>query len=72
MIACGQHGRARRPGCGEVHTLQRGLFDMLDEEVPLVFGSLSIVSSNDARRPVKVEHVDQLLLLVLQLLDLCL
>lgn len=45
---------------------------MLNEEVPLVFGCLAILGSDDAGRPVQVEHVDQLLLLLLQLLDLSL
>lgn len=70
LIARRQQGRARRPGCGEVQTLQRALFDLLDEEVPLVFGGLAVVGAYDAGGPVQVQHVDQLLLLVLQLLDL--
>lgn len=45
---------------------------MLDEEVPLVLGRLAVLGSDDAGRPVQVEHVDQLLLLLLQLLDLSL
>lgn len=45
---------------------------MLDEEVPLVLRRLAVLGSDDAGRPVQVEHVDQLLLLLLQLLDLSL
>lgn len=43
---------------------------MLDEEVPLVLGRLAVLRSDDAGGPVQVEHVDELLLLLLQLLDL--
>ena len=43
---------------------------MLDEEVPLVLGRLAVLGSDDAGRSVQVEHVNQLLLLLLQLLDL--
>lgn len=45
---------------------------MLDEEISLVLRGLAVLGSNDAGRPVQVEHVDQLLLLLLQLLDLSL
>lgn len=43
---------------------------MLDEKVSLVLGRLGVLGSDDARRPVQVEHVDQLLLLLLKLLNL--
>lgn len=52
--------------------LQGALLDVLDEEVPLVLGRLAVLGSDDAGRPVQVEHVDQLLLLLLELLDLSL
>lgn len=45
---------------------------MLEEEVLLVLGRLAVLGPDDAGRPVQVEHVDQLLLLLLQLLDLSL
>lgn len=45
---------------------------MLDEEVPLILGRLAILGPDDAGRSVQVEHVDELLLLLLQLLDLSL
>lgn len=45
---------------------------MLDEKVSLVLGRLPVLGSDDAGRPVQVQHVDQLLLLLLQLLDLSL
>lgn len=45
---------------------------MLDEEVPLILGRLAVLGPDDAGRPVQVEHVDELLLLLLQLLDLSL
>lgn len=45
---------------------------MLNEEVPLVLGCLAVLGSDDAGGPVQVEHVDQLLLLLLQLLNLSL
>lgn len=52
--------------------LQGALLDVLDEEVPLVLGRLAVLRPDDAGRPVQVEHVDQLLLLLLQVLDLSL
>lgn len=45
---------------------------MLDEEVPLILGRLAILGPDDAGWSVQVEHVDELLLLLLQLLDLSL
>ena len=45
---------------------------MLDEKVPLVLGRLAVLGPDDAGGSVQVEHVDQLLLLLLQLLDLSL
>lgn len=71
MIARVQQVGVCRPAHGEVHALQCGLLDLLDEQVPLVFRSLAVMRSDDARRAVKVQHVDQLLFLVLQLLNLC-
>lgn len=45
---------------------------MLDKEVPLVLRRLAVLGPDDAGGPVQVEHVDELLLLLLQLLDLSL
>lgn len=45
---------------------------MLDEEVPLILRRLAVLCPDDAGRSVQVEHVDELLLLLLQLLDLSL
>lgn len=59
-------------GGGDGVELQGALLDVLEEEVPLVLGRLAVLGSDDAGRPVQVEHVDQLLLLLLQLLDLSL
>lgn len=50
--------------------LQCSFFYLLDKEVPLVFRCPSILSPDDTRGPVQVEHVYQMLFLVLQLLDL--
>lgn len=50
--------------------LQAALLDVLDEQVPLIFRRLSVLGSDNAGGPVQVQHVDQLLLLPLQLLDL--
>lgn len=51
--------------------LQGALLDVLEEEVALVLGGLAhVLGAHDAGGPVQVEHVDQLLLLLLQLLDL--
>lgn len=52
--------------------LEGALLDVLDEELPLVLGGLAVLGPDDAGGPVQVEHVDQLLLLLLQLLDLSL
>lgn len=52
--------------------LEGAVLDVLDEEVALVVGRLAVLSADDAGGPVQVEHVDQLLLLLLQLLDLLL
>lgn len=57
---------------GEAVELEGAVLDVLDEEVALVFGRLAVLSADDAGGPVQVEHVDQLLLLLLQLLDLLL
>lgn len=69
----GGGGGGRRGGAdggGEVVQLEGALLDVLDEEVPLVLGRLAVLGADDAGGPVQVEHVDQLLLLLLQLLDL--
>lgn len=50
--------------------LQCSFFYLLDKEVPLVFRCPSILSPDDTRGPVQVEHVYQMLFLILQLLDL--
>lgn len=52
--------------------LEGALLDMLDKQVPLILGCLAVLCSDDAGWPVQVEHVDQLLLLPLQLLNLSL
>lgn len=52
--------------------LQGSFFDLLDEEVPLVLRCPPILGSDNASWPVQVEHVDQVLLLVFQLLNLSL
>lgn len=52
--------------------LKGALLDVLDKQVPLVLGRLAVLCSDDAGGPVQVEHIDQLLLLPLQLLDLSL
>lgn len=54
----------------ELLELEAALLHVLDEQVPLVLGRLAVLCSDDAGGPVQVEHVDQLLLLTLQLLDL--
>lgn len=50
--------------------LQCSFFYLLDKKVSLIFWSPPVLSPDDARGPVKVEHVYQMLLLVLELLDL--
>jgi len=50
--------------------LQGALLDVLQEEVAFVLGGLAVLGAHDAGGPVQVEHVDQLLLLLLELLDL--
>lgn len=50
--------------------LQGPFFYLLDKQVPLVFRSPPILSPDDTRGPVQVEHVYQVLFLILQLLDL--
>lgn len=52
--------------------LEGALLDVLDKQVPLVLGCLAVLCSDDAGRPVQVEHVHQLLLLSLQLFNLSL
>lgn len=52
--------------------LEGALLDMLDKQVSLVLGCLAVLCSDYAGGPVQVEHVDQLLLLSLQLLNLSL
>lgn len=57
-------------GGGRHQALQGAFLYLLDEEVPLVLGRLAVLGPDDTGGPVKVQHVDQLLLLTLQLLDL--
>lgn len=52
--------------------LEAALLDVLQEEVPLVLGGLALLGPDDAGGAVQVQHVDQLLLLLLELLDLSL
>lgn len=58
------------PPCHLCLALQCSFFYLLDKEVPLVFRCPSILSPDDAGGPVQVEHVYQMLFLILQLLDL--
>lgn len=67
---CCQRLLAGGGASAQVVELEAALLDVLDEEVPLVLGRLAVLRSDDAGGPVQVEHVDQLLLLALQLLDL--
>lgn len=46
------------------------LLELLEERVGLTLGRLDTVGPHDARGPVKVEHVDELLTLHLKLLNL--
>lgn len=70
MPTCAGHGGlCWSCGC-QVQTLQGGLLNLLDEEFPLVLRGLAILGTHDAGGPVEVEHIDQLLLLVLQFLNL--
>lgn len=57
-------------GGGEGVELEGALFDVLDEKPALVLGRLAVLGAHDAGGPVQVQHVHQLLLLLLQLLDL--
>lgn len=50
--------------------LQCSFFYLLDKKVSLIFWSPPVLSPDNARGPVKVEHVYQMLLFVLELLDL--
>lgn len=50
--------------------VQRSFFYLLDKQVSLILRSPPVLSPDDAGGPVQVEHVYQMLLLVLQLLDL--
>lgn len=50
--------------------LQGTLLDLLDEQVPLILGGLAVLGPYDAGGSVEVQHVDQLLLLVFQFLNL--
>lgn len=52
--------------------LEVALLDVLEEEVPLVLWGLSVLGPDDAGGSVQVQHVDQLLLLLPELLDLSL
>ncbi|KAG9347542.1 hypothetical protein JZ751_005110 [Albula glossodonta] len=65
------------PASPEEHTgrrchqaLQGALFDLLDEEVPLILRCLAVLGTNNTGWPVEIEHVHQLLLLAFQLLNL--
>lgn len=51
--------------------LQCSVFDLLDEKIFLIFWSSPILSPDYTRRPVQVQHVNQLLLLGFQFLYLC-
>lgn len=46
-------------------TLQRSLFYLLDKKVSLIFWSPPVLSPDNTRGPMKVEHVYQMLLLIL-------
>lgn len=50
--------------------LQCSLLYLLDKKVPLIFRSPPVLSPDNTRGPVQVEHVYQMLLLVLELLNL--
>ena len=50
--------------------LQCSFFNLLDKKVSLIFWSPPILSPDNTRGPMKVEHVYQMLLLILELLDL--
>lgn len=50
--------------------LQCPFFYLLDKQVSLIFWSPPVLSPDDTRGPVQVEHVYQVLLLILQLLNL--
>lgn len=50
--------------------LQGSLLDLLDEQVSLVLRGLAVLGPYDAGGSVEVQHVDQLLLLVFQFLNL--
>ena len=63
-------GGAGGAGGGEVVQCLGALPDVLEEEVPLVLRGLAVLGPHDAGGPVEVEHVDQLLLLLLELFDL--
>lgn len=58
------------PPCHLCLALQCSFFYLLDKKVPLVFRRPPVLSPDDTRGPVQVEHVNQMLLLILQLLDL--
>lgn len=70
--SCWERDLAGGGRAAEAVELKGALLDVLDEQVPLVLGRLAVLCSDDAGGPVQVEHVDQLLLLPLQLLDLSL
>lgn len=50
--------------------LQCSLFYLLDKKVSLIFWSPPVLSPDNACGPVQVEHVYQMLLLILELLNL--
>ena len=59
-------------GGGDAQPLECALLDVLDEEIPLVLRRLAVLGADDTGGPVEVEHVHQLLLLLLELLYLSL
>ena len=63
-------GGAGGAGGGDVVQRHGALPEVLEEEVPLVLRGLAVPGSHNAGGPVEVEHVDQLLLLLFELLDL--
>lgn len=70
MPTAGWYGSVCWSTGGKTQPLECGFFDLLDEKLLFVFRGLAVLSADDAGGPVQVEHVNKLLLLVLQLLDL--
>lgn len=50
--------------------LQCSFFYLLDKKVSFIFWSPPVLSPDNTRGPMKVEHVYQMLLLILELLNL--